>query len=53
VTTSLLERHRTSGRVFTTGGIRSFALDDGPWWVPVGLVLRRLPLHLIAEPVAG
>jgi pimeloyl-ACP methyl ester carboxylesterase len=30
VTTSLLERHRASGRVFTAAGIRSFVLDDGP-----------------------
>jgi haloalkane dehalogenase len=30
VTTSLLERHRGSGRVFTVGGIRSFVLDAGP-----------------------
>jgi pimeloyl-ACP methyl ester carboxylesterase len=30
MTTSLLERHRASGRVFTAGGIRSFVLDDGP-----------------------
>jgi haloalkane dehalogenase len=30
MTTSLLERHRASGRVFTAGGIRSFLLDDGP-----------------------
>jgi haloalkane dehalogenase len=28
--TSLLERHRASGRVFSAGGIRSFVLDDGP-----------------------
>jgi haloalkane dehalogenase len=30
VTRPLLERHRSSGRVFTAGGIRSFVLDDGP-----------------------
>jgi haloalkane dehalogenase len=30
VTTALLERHRTAGRVFTAGGIRSFVLDEGP-----------------------
>jgi haloalkane dehalogenase len=30
VTTSLLDRHRASGRVFTAGGIRSFVLDEGP-----------------------
>jgi pimeloyl-ACP methyl ester carboxylesterase len=30
VTTSLLERHRASGHMFTAGGIRSFVLDDGP-----------------------
>jgi haloalkane dehalogenase len=30
VTTSLLECHRASGRVFTAGGIRSFVLDEGP-----------------------
>jgi haloalkane dehalogenase len=30
VTASLLERYRASGRVFTAGGIGSFALDDGP-----------------------
>ena len=30
MTTSLLEQHRTSGRVFTADGIGSFVLDDGP-----------------------
>jgi len=30
VTTSLLDRHRASGHVFTAGGIRSFVLDEGP-----------------------
>jgi len=30
VTTSLLERHRASGRLFTAGGIGSFLLDEGP-----------------------
>jgi haloalkane dehalogenase len=30
VTTSLLERYRASGHVFTAGGIRSFVLDEGP-----------------------
>jgi haloalkane dehalogenase len=30
VTTSLLERHRASGHVFTAGGIGSFVLDEGP-----------------------
>ena len=30
MTTSLLERHRASGHVFTAGGIRSFVLDEGP-----------------------
>ena len=30
MTTSLLERHRASGQVFTAGGIRSFVLDEGP-----------------------
>jgi haloalkane dehalogenase len=28
--TSLLERYRASGRMFTADGIRSFALDEGP-----------------------
>ena len=30
MTTSLLERYRSSGRVFTAGGIGSFVLDEGP-----------------------
>ncbi|HEY9303292.1 MAG TPA: alpha/beta fold hydrolase [Mycobacterium sp.] len=30
MTTPLLDRYRASGRIFTAGGIRSFALDDGP-----------------------
>ncbi|HME17048.1 MAG TPA: alpha/beta fold hydrolase [Mycobacterium sp.] len=30
MTTSLLDRHRASGHVFTAGGIRSFVLDEGP-----------------------
>jgi haloalkane dehalogenase len=30
VTTSLLERHRASGRSFRAGGIGSFVLDQGP-----------------------
>jgi haloalkane dehalogenase len=30
VTTSLLERHRASGRSFCAGGIGSFVLDQGP-----------------------
>ena len=30
MTSSLLERHRASGRVFTAGGIGSFVLDEGP-----------------------
>ena len=30
MTTSLLERHRASGRLFTAGGIGSFLLDEGP-----------------------
>ena len=30
MTTSLLERHRASGRFFSAGGIGSFVLDEGP-----------------------
>jgi haloalkane dehalogenase len=39
----LLERHRSSGRVFTADGVSSFLLDDGPRDAPAVVCIHGVP----------